>query len=928
MTIAGTTNRVSYAGDGSTTVFSFGHACFASTDLVVVVVTNATGAESVKTITTHYTVSVAADNSSATVTMLTAPTAAETLLIYRAVPVLQGLDLVENGSLQAEALEDALDKIVLAEQRTREIADRAFGLPEGRTAAFSAKLPAGALTPSTCIIINSAGNGIALGPSTADISAAATAVDDAEAAAAAAAASASAAATSATNAASSATAASNSSTAAAASASAASSSASAAAASASNASTSATNAATSATNASNSAALADADRVDASEHVTTASRWAKHTGSTVVDADTGADSLEYSAKEYAQGTTAAVGGSAKNWAQKTDAAVTGTSYSAKEWATGTQTRGAASGGSSKDWATYTGGTVDNSGYSAKYHADAASASSTSASTSASNASTSAASAASSATSAASSATSAASSAAAAAASADSAFFQDTIFVVAGDSPVTITDSSRGKLYSVDASGGAVTINLPQISGLTLSDPWAIAIKKTDSGSNSVTINRAGTDTIDGSASKALTTQNTAAILTPDAGPSPDIWTSLDIGVADDSITLAKLAHGTQGGIPYYAASGAPTELAAGTNKALLQTGGPGANPSWTLTLDVTSVTADTLTQDTVTATAGAINVTGQAAQDLLHYNSGWKSLPKGDEGDALFVRSGILEWAPPGADIQEFTTAGSHTWTKPVGKTLALIYLVGPGGAGGSGRKGAAGTGRSGGGGGSGARPFLAIVPVSSLDATETVTIPTVRTGGAAVTANDTDGNPGQAQVDLTFDHYFSRSGAPGGGGTSSAGTAGAGATGFLELMGVGAGTAPNGGAGDDAAAGAAGATVSNARQPPGGGGGGGVSSGDVASAGGAGGAQSFNGTIAFPATAAGGAAGANGTNGSVALREMTAGSGGGGGGGSNTGNGGNGGNGIAPGTGGGGGGGATNGVGNSGKGGDGGPGYALIVCW
>ncbi len=50
--------------------------------------------------------------------------------------------------------------------------------------------------------------------------------------------------------------------------------------------------------------------------------------------------------------------------------------------------------------------------------------------------------------------------------------------------------------------------------------------------------------------------------------------------ADNSVTLAKLSDGTQGGLIYYGGSGAPTELAAGTSGQYLQTQGAGANPQW------------------------------------------------------------------------------------------------------------------------------------------------------------------------------------------------------------------------------------------------------------------------------------------------------------------------------------------------------------
>jgi hypothetical protein len=51
-------------------------------------------------------------------------------------------------------------------------------------------------------------------------------------------------------------------------------------------------------------------------------------------------------------------------------------------------------------------------------------------------------------------------------------------------------------------------------------------------------------------------------------------------VVDNSITLAKQEHGTQGDLFYYGASGAPSRLSAGTSGQILQTQGGGANPQW------------------------------------------------------------------------------------------------------------------------------------------------------------------------------------------------------------------------------------------------------------------------------------------------------------------------------------------------------------
>lgn len=146
MTVSSTTNRVSFTGNGSTTAFSFPHYFQSTSDLVVVLKVISTGAETVQTITTHYTVSGTQVNNvfpnGGTVTMLTAPTALQQLIIYREPAFTQTVDLVENDPLPAETLEQALDKRTMVEQRLDDRLDRTVRQREAYTGSLDPQLPA------------------------------------------------------------------------------------------------------------------------------------------------------------------------------------------------------------------------------------------------------------------------------------------------------------------------------------------------------------------------------------------------------------------------------------------------------------------------------------------------------------------------------------------------------------------------------------------------------------------------------------------------------------------------------------------------------------------------------------------------------------------------------------------------------------------
>ena len=295
MTISTTIIKVSYSGDGTQTVFPYTFKINAEADIQVIIRAS-NGTETVKTLTTDYSVSGVGSASGGNVTMVTAPSATETIVIRRDTTQTQTVDLVENDPFTAETVEGAFDKSVAIAQELQEEVDRSIKLSRTNTMT-STEFTVDAATRANKILAFDANGEIAvtqeLGTYTGNWAASTsysardivkdtttnnifiantahtssgslpltTNTDSAKwdllVDAASATASASAAATSATNSANSATASANSASAAASSESNAATSESNAATSASNASTSATNASNSATAAANSASAAE-----------------------------------------------------------------------------------------------------------------------------------------------------------------------------------------------------------------------------------------------------------------------------------------------------------------------------------------------------------------------------------------------------------------------------------------------------------------------------------------------------------------------------------------------------------------------------------------------------------------------------------------------------------------------------------------------
>lgn len=325
MTLSTTSNKVSFSGNGNTTVFAYNFKILASSDLKVYI-RSATGTETLKTITTHYNVSGVGSASGGNVTFTggNTPANGETVIIQRVVPLTQTHDYVENDPFPAESHEEGLDRLTMHVQQLQEEVDRSIKASVTNTIASSefSNSPtdrankifgfdsAGDISVTTNIgtnrgnwasgtdynerdlvkdtstnnvfQVNSTHTSSGSQPLTTNTNASKydLLVDSASAS-------------------SSATASANSATASANSATASANSATASANSATQSANSATASAGSATTASNHVSTASGHATTASNHKTTSQRFATHTGSTVTDADTGSDTGLYSAKHYA-----------------------------------------------------------------------------------------------------------------------------------------------------------------------------------------------------------------------------------------------------------------------------------------------------------------------------------------------------------------------------------------------------------------------------------------------------------------------------------------------------------------------------------------------------------------------------------------------------------------------------------------------------
>ena len=127
MTISSTTIKNSYSANGSQTVFAYSFKILNQADIDVIIRAS-TGTETVKSLTTHYSISGVGSASGGNITFGTAPLNTETVVLRRATTQTQTVDLVENDPFTAETVEGAFDRSIMIAQETQEEVDRSLKL--------------------------------------------------------------------------------------------------------------------------------------------------------------------------------------------------------------------------------------------------------------------------------------------------------------------------------------------------------------------------------------------------------------------------------------------------------------------------------------------------------------------------------------------------------------------------------------------------------------------------------------------------------------------------------------------------------------------------------------------------------------------------------------------------------------------------------
>ena len=123
MTVTSTASVKQYTGNTSTTAFSFPYKAFNTTDFIVTILNSSTLVVTTQVNggsgTYDYSVAIASDKNSATITFNNAPLSAHKITIERKMSLVQSTDYTPNDNFPAETHEQALDERTLMVQQVQ-----------------------------------------------------------------------------------------------------------------------------------------------------------------------------------------------------------------------------------------------------------------------------------------------------------------------------------------------------------------------------------------------------------------------------------------------------------------------------------------------------------------------------------------------------------------------------------------------------------------------------------------------------------------------------------------------------------------------------------------------------------------------------------------------------------------------------------------
>lgn len=300
---------------------------------------------------------------------------------------------------------------------------------------------------------------------------------------------------------------------------------------------------------------------------------------------------------------------------------------------------------------------------------------------------------------------------------------------------TATIYSTDDVVTVNASSGAVTLNLPSAASVM---GKVFFFKKSDSSSNQVTIDPYTTELIDGVATKKLIVQNENIKLISDGTNWLDVTQRLAKTPTIQKFTSGSNTYYTPAGVTYIRVRMVGGGGGGGGGANTSTSGGTGGNGSAT-TFGTSLLIANGGSGGTWVGGGGggSVNVYSPAIAFSSYTGAG------GGAGFQNYVSSNIQPFSPSGASTV-FGAGGAGVATGNTGNSA--VTNSGGGGAGGGGSN-AGGASFSGGAGGAGG--FIDVL-ISSPSSTYSYAVGAAGTAGTAGTGGSAGGAGANGYIEVT----------------------------------------------------------------------------------------------------------------------------------------------------------------------------------